>query len=235
MNLNPLYVALDTPDLERAVTLARSLSTAVGGIKLGLEFFSAHGPEGLRRLIDEGLPVFADVKFHDIPNTVAGAARALSGLGVGIFNVHASGGLAMMRAAKEATLTARTPAKVLAVTVLTSLGPEDLARVGQGRRVEEQVVRLALLAREAGLDGVVCSPREIGAVRQACGPDFLIVTPGIRPKGAELGDQVRVMTPFEAVQAGADILVVGRPLTAAKDPAAAARALLLEIGGGSSA
>jgi orotidine-5'-phosphate decarboxylase len=231
MNPNPLYVALDTPDLERALALARSLSTAVGGIKLGLEFLSAHGPEGLKRLIAEGLPVFADVKFHDIPNTVAGAARALSCLGVTIFNVHASGGVAMMQAAKEAALTARAPAKVLAVTVLTSLGEKDLARVGQGMKVEEQVVRLALLAREAGLDGVVCSPREIAAVRQACGKDFLIVTPGIRPRGAELGDQVRVMTPAEAVQAGADILVIGRPVTAARDPAAAARALLLELGG----
>ncbi len=231
MNSNPLYVALDTPDLERALTLARSLSTAVGGIKLGLEFLSAHGPDGLRRLIDEGLPVFADVKFHDIPNTVAGAARALSSLGVAIFNVHASGGVAMMRAAKDAALGAAVPSKVLAVTVLTSLGPEDLARVGQGMKIEEQVVRLALLAREAGLDGVVCSPREIAAVRQACGSNFLIVTPGIRPSGAELGDQVRVMTPGEAVKAGADILVIGRPLTAAKDPVAAARALLLEMGG----
>ena len=231
MSPNPLYVALDTPDLERAVTLARSLSTAVGGIKLGLEFLTAHGPDGLRRLIGEGLPVFADVKFHDIPNTVAGAARALSGLGVAIFNVHASGGAAMMRAAKEAALAAAVPSKVLAVTVLTSLGPEELARVGQGMKVEEQVVCLALLAQEAGLDGVVCSPREIAAVRKACGSGFLIVTPGIRPRGAELGDQVRVMTPGEAVQAGADILVVGRPLTAAKDPVAAARALLLEING----
>ena len=234
MTSNPLYVALDTPDLERALLLARSLSTAVGGIKLGLEFLSAHGPDGLRRLIDEGLPVFADVKFHDIPNTVAGAARALSGLGVGIFNVHASGGVAMMRAAKEATLGTAVPAKVLAVTVLTSLGPQELARVGQGMKVEEQVVRLAALAQEAGLDGVVCSPREIAAVRNACGSNFLIVTPGIRPKGAELGDQVRVMTPGEAVQAGADILVIGRPLTAAKDPVAVARSLLLEIGVGSS-
>ena len=230
MKSNPLYVALDTPDLERALRLARNLSSAVGGIKLGLEFLSAHGPDGLRRLIDEGLPVFADVKFHDIPNTVAGAARALCGLGVAIFNVHASGGVAMMRAAKQAALAAAEPSKVLAVTVLTSLGPQDLVRVGQGMMVEEQVVRLALLAQEAGLDGVVCSPREIAAVRKACGSNFLIVTPGIRPRGSELGDQIRVMTPGEAMQAGADILVIGRPLTAATDPAAAARNLLLEIG-----
>ncbi|MDE2465270.1 MAG: orotidine-5'-phosphate decarboxylase [Alphaproteobacteria bacterium] len=229
MNPNPLYVALDTPDLARALQLARDLGTAVGGIKLGLEFLSAHGPDGIRRLLEEGLPVFADVKFHDIPNTVAGAARALCGLGISMFNVHASGGLAMMQAAKEAARSAAAPPKVLAVTVLTSLGPDDLTRVGQGGKVEDQVVRLAALAREAGLDGVVCSAREIAAVRKACGEDFLIVTPGIRPPGAQLGDQVRVMTPREAVRAGADILVVGRPLTGAANPAEVALSMLAEI------
>jgi len=173
--------------------------------------------------------VFADVKVHDIPNTVAGAAREIARLGAAVFNVHASGGAEMMRAAKEAAGSVDPNVKVIAVTVLTSMADQELRTVGQGDSVALQVERLARLAKEAGLDGVVCSPRETEVVRRACGPEFLIVTPGVRPAGAAMGDQRRVTTPLEAVRAGADILVVGRPITAAADPAAAARAIAEEV------
>jgi orotidine-5'-phosphate decarboxylase len=226
---NPIFVAIDTPDLERALTLTSELVPHVGGFKVGLEFLTAQGPHGLRIVAGLGRPVFADTKFHDIPNTVAGAAKAVSALGVSIFNVHASGGEAMMRAARDAALSAVQPPKVIAVTVLTSLEDGDLEAVGQRGPSLEQVTRLARLARKAGLDGVVCSAREIAAVREACGGDFLIVTPGIRPTGSALADQRRVMTPKQARQAGADILVVGRPITEAADPVAAARAILEEL------
>ena len=231
MTANPIYVALDRPDLAEALRLAEAVRGHVGGLKVGLEFITALGPEGIRRVMAEGLPVFADVKFHDIPNTVAGASRALAALKPAIFNVHAAGGLAMMRAAREAAGEGEGRPKVIAVTVLTSLGEGDLAAVGQNGPAVAQVTRLALLAKEAGLDGVVCSPQEIAAVRAACGPDFLIVTPGVRPAGAALGDQTRVMTPAEAIRAGADTLVIGRPITAAADPGAAARAIVAEIAG----
>jgi orotidine-5'-phosphate decarboxylase len=160
---------------------------------------------------------------------VAGATRALAGLGVGIFNIHASGGEAMMRASAEAAAAASQRPMVLGVTVLTSLSDDDLSAVGQMGPASTQVVRLALLAKSSGLDGVVCSPLEISEIRTACGPDFLIVTPGVRPSGADLADQKRVMTPAEGVRAGADILVIGRPITDARDPAAAAAAIVDEI------
>lgn len=226
---NPIFVALDTPDLDRAVGLATAVKPHVGGLKVGLEFITAHGPQGVGRIVEVGLPVFVDMKFHDIPNTVAGASRAVGALGVEIFNVHASGGEAMMRAALEAVASLQPRPKVIAVTVLTSLGDGDLESVGQMRPAAGQVTRLAKLTKASGLDGVVCSPREIALVREACGPDFLIVTPGVRPAGAALGDQRRVMTPVEAVAAGADILVIGRPITGAEDPAAAAKAIAEEI------
>jgi orotidine-5'-phosphate decarboxylase len=227
---NPIFVAIDTPDLERALTLASKLAPHIGGLKVGLEFLTAQGPHGLRIVSGLGLPVFADTKFHDIPNTVAGAARAVSALGVSIFNVHASGGEAMMRAARDAAHSAQHPPKVIAVTVLTSLEDKDLDSVGQRVPAIEQVARLAKLARASGLDGAVCSAHEIAAVREACGRNFLIVTPGIRPGGSPLADQRRVMTPKQAHQAGADILVVGRPITEAADPVAAAQAILAELG-----
>ena len=195
----------------------------VGGLKLGLEFFSAHGPDGVRAFNDFGLPLFLDLKFHDIPNTVAGAVRAVAGLGAGIVNLHAAGGPAMMKAALEAARTANPKTKVIAVTVLTSLGDDDLVSVGQRPPAGEQVLRLATLARDCGLDGVVCSAHEIAALRAALGPDFLLVVPGIRPAGSAVGDQGRVMGPKEAHKAGADILVIGRPITAAADPALPAR------------
>jgi orotidine-5'-phosphate decarboxylase len=227
---NPVFVALDTPDLSQALRLADLLAPHVGGFKVGLEFLTATGPEGLRRIVDLGRPVFADVKFHDIPNTVAGASRALARQHVAYFNVHASGGAAMMRAAREAIADADPRPKLLAVTILTSLDSADLAALGLQGTARERVVRLAALAHSCGLDGVVCSPEEIEAVRAACGPDFLIVTPGVRPEGAALADQRRVKTPGEALRAGADILVIGRPITAAADPAEAARAIAAEIG-----
>jgi orotidine-5'-phosphate decarboxylase len=226
---NPIFVALDTGDLGRAVDLAKAVRPHVGALKVGLEFISAQGPAGIREIASLGLPVFADVKFHDIPNTVAGAARAIAGLGVAMFNVHASGGEAMLRAAKDAAADVDPKVKLVAVTVLTSMADEDLPSVGQGDSVALQVARLARMAKDCGLDGVVCSPREIEVVRRACGRDFLIVTPGIRPAGVAMADQRRATTPLEAVQMGADILVVGRPITAAADPAAAARVIAEEV------
>lgn len=226
---SPVFVALDTRELSHALELARAVAPHVGGLKVGLEFITALGPEGVRAISNLGLPVFADVKFHDIPNTVAGAARAIASLGVSMFNVHVSGGEAMLRAAVEAAAATDTHPRVLGVTVLTSMSDSDLSAVGQAEPANAQVVRLARLARHCGLDGVVCSPLEIAAVREACGKDFLIVTPGVRPAGTTRADQHRVMTPAEAILAGADVLVIGRPIIAASDPAAAASSLAIEL------
>ncbi|HEX4304384.1 MAG TPA: orotidine-5'-phosphate decarboxylase [Rhizomicrobium sp.] len=226
---NPVFVALDTPDVNRAVSVAGAIKPYVGGLKIGLEFITACGPDGIRRIVDLGLPVFADVKFHDIPNTVAGAARALAGLGAQIFNVHVSGGEAMMRDAVAAAKAVDPKVKVIGVTVLTSIDDAVIDSVGQRGPAAEQVVRLAKLAQFSGLDGVVCSAQEIVSLRQACGPDFMLVTPGIRPIGADLADQKRVMTPSEAHRAGSDIIVIGRPVFAAPDPAAAAKAIADEL------
>lgn len=227
---NPIFVALDTPTLSQALASAQALIPHVGGFKVGLEFLTATGPEGLRRIVELGRPVFADVKFHDIPNTVAGAARALAAQGIFCFNVHASGGAAMMHAARQAIELVQPRPKILGVTILTSLSDEDLAVLGLHGTARERVVRLAVLAQSVGLDGVVCSPQEIEAVRAACGREFLIVTPGLRPEGTALADQRRVQTPSQALAASADILVIGRPITAAADPAAAAKAIAAEIG-----
>ena len=228
--MNPVYVAIDTPDLEYARSLGSRVAPFVGGLKLGLEFFCAHGPEGVRAFQDIGLPIFLDLKLHDIPNTVAGAAKAAAGLGVGILNVHAAGGAAMMKAALEAARAAGPRMKLIAVTVLTSLNNADLLAVGQTPSAGEQVLRLAQLAKSCGLDGVVCSAHEIAAIRAVLGPDFLLVVPGIRPAGAALGDQSRVMGPAEAMAAGADILVIGRPITEAPDPVTAARNIAESLG-----
>ena len=228
---NPIFVALDTPVLERAVALATEVHAHVGGLKVGLEFISANGPEGIRRIAALGLPVFADVKFHDIPNTVAGAAREIAKFGVAMFNVHASGGEAMMRAALDAAKSVDPKIKLIAVTVLTSMSSDDLPPIGIGDALPKQVTRLARLAQSSGLDGIVCSPQEASVVRAECAKPFLIVTPGVRPKGADVADQRRVMTPAEAVRAGADILVIGRPITGAANPAEAARAISQELAG----
>jgi len=222
---NPVFVAIDTPDLDKALALARSVKPHVGGLKVGLEFLTACGPGGVRAVGELGLPVFADTKFHDIPNTVAGAAREIAKLGAAIFNVHASGGEAMLRAAEQAAAAIDPNVKVVAVTVLTSLDDGDLEAVGQRGPAADQVVRLAALAQHCGLDGVVCSAWEIGSIRKALGREFLLVVPGIRPAGDDPADQRRVMTPKQARDAGADILVIGRPITAARDPAEAARAI----------
>ena len=220
---NPVFVALDTTDLDQARRLAASVRGSVGGLKLGLEFFNAHGPAGVRPFVESGLPVFLDLKYHDIPNTVAGAVRAAARLGVSILNVHAQGGAAMMRAALDAAKSVSPSTRLIAVTMLTSLGDEDLPSLGLQPPVADQVLRLAALTRECGLDGVVCSAHEIVRLRKALGPDFLLVVPGIRPTGSELGDQRRVMGPAQARDAGANILVVGRPITGAPDPGLAAR------------
>lgn len=224
---NPVYVALDTPDVKRALALGESLSGLVGGLKLGLEFFSAVGPEGVRAVVRLGLPVFLDVKLHDIPNTVAGAVQALRHLGVAIANVHVSGGLAMMRAAKAA---AGPDMKLIGVTVLTSLDVADLHAMGVAGPPRTQVLRLARLARDAGLDGVVCAAAEADSVHEACGAGFLTIVPGIRPAGSDAQDQKRIMTPPQARAAGADILVIGRPITGADDPSAAARSIAESLG-----
>jgi orotidine-5'-phosphate decarboxylase len=226
---NPIFVALDMPSVDHALELADKVRPYVGGLKVGLEFINACGPEGIRSIAATGVPVFVDVKLHDIPNTVAGAVRALAPLQPTLLNVHASGGTAMMRAAAQAAAEFTPRPKILGVTVLTSLDQADLEELGWHAAPIEQVKRLALLANHAGLDGVVCSPKEIAAVREACGEDFLIVTPGVRPPVAALADQRRVMAPGEALEAGADILVIGRPITAAPDPAAAAEAIFAEI------
>jgi orotidine-5'-phosphate decarboxylase len=230
-----ILCAIDTPELEAANRIATTLKGAVGGVKLGKEFFAANGPEGVRRIVRSGQPVFLDLKFHDIPNTVAGAVRAAAKLGCFMMTIHASGGAAMIReavkAADEAGKTGKRPL-IVAVTVLTSLGENDLPAIGQQGPIEAQVLRLARLAKDNGADGVVASPKEASALRAALGPDFKLVVPGVRPKGIALGDQIRVTTPAEAVAGGADWLVIGRPITGAPDPRAAARAIAYDLGEG---
>lgn len=225
-----IYVALDTTDVAYAVDLASKLKGLVGGMKVGKEFFSANGPQGVQKIRDVGMPVFLDLKFHDIPNTVAGAIRAAGRTGAEIVNVHAQGGPAMLKAAGEAARAAGIP-MVIAVTILTALDQDDLLAIGVEHDLEDQVVRLAKLSQENGLDGVVCSAREIEPIRKACGPDFKLIVPGIRPEWAAHGDQKRVMTPRDAIKAGADILVIGRPITKADDPVLAAQKIATELEG----
>jgi orotidine-5'-phosphate decarboxylase len=231
-----LFCAIDTSDLVAAVDLARKLKDLVGGIKLGKEFFTANGPQGVHAMAVTEMPMFLDLKFHDIPHTVARAVAAAVGLGPFMLTVHAAGGAAMMRAAAEAAAAAArrrdvTRPLMVAVTVLTSLGPEDLEELGVPGPLEDQVRRLAALAREAGLDGVVCSPLEVEMLRGECGPDFKLVVPGIRPSWAAGQDQKRVLTPAEAVARGADYLVIGRPISEAPDPAEAALRIVDEMAG----
>jgi orotidine-5'-phosphate decarboxylase len=226
-----IFCSIDTTDRDGAAALAARVAGVVGGIKFGLEFFGAHGPAGVGAARPAGLPLFLDLKFHDIPNTVAGAVRAVLPLKPAILTVHASGGRAMLEAARDAAAQggANRP-KIIAVTVLTSLDDDDLDAVGQRGPTLDQVKRLAAVAQRAGVDGVVCSPREVAALRAQCGPGFTLVVPGIRPAWAAVGDQKRVMTPAEAVAAGADHLVIGRPITGAADPAEAARRIAAELG-----
>jgi orotidine-5'-phosphate decarboxylase len=214
-----IYVAIDTPDLDQAKAIATRVHNHVGGIKLGLEFFTSNGRAGVREMAAFGLPIFLDLKLHDIPNTVAKAIQALRPLEPAILTVHAAGGRAMMEDAKAA---APCGTKVVAVTVLTSLDGADLHSIGLAPDPHPQVIRLTELARDAGLDGVVCSGNEVAAAK-AVWPGGFFVVPGVRPANGEVGDQKRVMTPREALDNGASILVVGRPITQATDPDQAAR------------
>jgi orotidine-5'-phosphate decarboxylase len=218
---NPVFVAIDTPDLARALSLAERIKKHVGGLKLGLEFFSAHGAHGVREMAAIGLPIFLDLKLHDIPNTVASAIQALHHLEPSILTVHAAGGRAMLEDAKAA---APPSCRVVGVTVLTSLDAGDLSSIGVEGGEKPQVERLTALARESGLDGVVCSGFEVAAAKKMWRDGFFVV-PGVRPPGGAVGDQKRVMTPRQALDNGASILVVGRPITRAEDPDAAARAI----------
>jgi orotidine-5'-phosphate decarboxylase len=253
-----LIVALDLPSGNAATRMAERLQGHAGMFKVGSELFTAEGPVPVRYLVTTGHRVFLDLKFHDIPNTVRAAAREAAELGVSMVNVHASGGRRMMEAALEGARSVlyqsvqgsalqsvggrmqgsagiavgnEARPKVLAVTILTSLEGHDLEELGISGTPVEAVIRLARLAQSAGLDGVVASPREISAIRQACGPGFLIVTPGIRPASAATDDQARIATPASAIAAGADYLVVGRPITGAPDPVAAADAIVAEMEG----
>jgi orotidine-5'-phosphate decarboxylase len=240
---NPVYCAVDTVDLPQAAKLIRTIAGGarpmVGGIKLGLEFFLAHGAPGVRYAFPApvratGVGFFLDLKLHDIPNTVAGGMRAVVELEPTFITIHTAGGSAMMKAAVEAAaseakrLGVARP-KLLGVTVLTSLDKSDLAAIGVASDTADQARRLALLARDAGLDGVICSPLEVEALRAACSKDFVLMVPGIRPAGASVGDQKRVMTPRQAVALGANHLVIGRPITEAADPAAAAQAIAQDL------
>ncbi len=218
---SPVYVALDTPDLDQARALATRVKSHVGGLKLGLEFFVHNGPAGVLEIARLGLPIFLDLKLHDIPNTVAKSIQALRPLEPAILSVHAAGGRAMMEDAKAA---APAGTKVVGVTVLTSLDAEDLGSIGVPGEPDAQVARLAALADAAGLDGVVCSGAEIETVREAW-PEAFIVVPGVRPADSALADQKRVVTPRRALDAGASVLVIGRPITRADDPAAVARSI----------
>ena len=218
---SPIWVAIDTPDIERAQEIVNRVKRHVGGIKLGLEFFSANGRAGVRTMGTLGLPIFLDLKLHDIPNTVAKAIQALRPLSPAILTVHAAGGRAMMEDAKAA---APTGTKVVAVTVLTSLDQRDLAAAGVSGDPHDQVMRLTAAAREAGLDGVVCSGEEVAAVHKFW-PEGYFVVPGVRPASGEASDQKRVVTPRKALDDGASILIIGRPITQATDPDSAVRAI----------
>ena len=223
--MSPIFVAIDTPDLPRSLALAKSLAGQAGGMKLGLEFFAANGPDGVKEVASCGLPIFLDLKLHDIPNTVARAVQALAPIEPAVLTVHAAGGRAMLEAAKAA---AHPRTKVVAVTVLTSLDSGDLAETGISGDPADQVIRLARLAREAGLDGIVCSGAEVKSARAAWPGGFFVV-PGVRPGGSGAGDQKRVVTPRAALGDGASMLVIGRPITEAKDPAGALRAISADL------
>ncbi|MBB5713894.1 orotidine-5'-phosphate decarboxylase [Sphingomonas aerophila] len=219
--MNPVFVAIDTPDLAQAQALAAAVAHHVGGLKLGLEFFAAHGAGGVAQLAGRGLPIFLDLKLHDIPNTVGKAVAALAPLAPALLTVHAAGGRAMLAAARAA---APASTRVIAVTMLTSLDAGDLADTGVMGTPGDHVLRLSALARVAGVDGIVCSGEEVASARLSW-PDATLVVPGLRPADTALGDQKRAVTPAAALAAGASVLVIGRPITEASDPAAAARAI----------
>ncbi len=224
-----VIIALDFDDEERALALAGRVDPQRCRLKIGKQLFSRAGPPVVERLVSAGFDVFLDLKYHDIPNTVAGACRAAADLGVWMVNVHAQGGRRMMEAARESLMAVSQPPLLIAVTILTSLGEEDIHETGLSGTPVENVQRLAQLASAAGMDGVVCSPKEIEVLRRQLPATFRLVTPGIRPVGVLAGDQKRVMTPMEALTLGADYLVIGRPITAAEDPMAALAAIEAEI------
>jgi len=224
-----LIAAIDTPDAAKAAELVRAVAPHCGLVKFGLEYFLAHGPAGLQAA--QGAPVFLDLKLHDIPNTVAGAVRALLPLGADMLTIHAAGGAAMIAAAAQAAAAAPKPPKILAVTVLTSLDASALSDIGVAGGTTQQVLRLARLALENGADGLVCSAHELAVLRDSFGDKPILVVPGIRPAGSAVGDQARVMTPEQAVGAGADYIVVGRPITSAPNPGDAAAAIAGSIQG----
>lgn len=233
---NRIIVALDYPDGDSAWALTQRLDPGLCRVKVGKELFTAAGPELVRKLAGNGFEVFLDLKFHDIPHTVGAACRAAAGLGVWMMNVHASGGRRMMSAAKEAIAGLERKPLLIGVTVLTSMGPEDLRECGIDASPQEQVMRLARLAQSCNLDGVVCSAQEAGQLRvelgkNLAGGNFVLVTPGIRPAGTDPGDQTRIMTPAKAIVAGADYLVIGRPITQASDPLTALKNIQQEIEG----
>ena len=232
-----LIVALDVKTLDEAALMVKKLGTAVRIFKVGMGLFTAYGPDAVKMVHDKGAKVFLDLKFHDIPNTVAHAVRSASKLGVFMMNIHAMGGSEMMSAASSAAAEAAAAASpgnrpiLLGVTVLTSMDQASIGEIGVDRKIEEEVIALARLAKDAGLDGVVASPNETPLIRQNLGKDFIIVTPGIRPAGAEKSDQKRTMAPDGAIRAGADYIVVGRPVIEAKDPISAAKSIIKEMEG----
>jgi orotidine-5'-phosphate decarboxylase len=232
-----VIVALDYSELAPALRMAELVGSRVGMLKVGLELFNSAGPAAITAIHEHGARVFYDAKLYDIPNTVAGAAAVVARLGVGMFNVHALGGVAMMAAARQAAdagarAAGLQPPLVIAVTIVTSLGDREVQKeLGIPSTAGEAAVRLAQLAKEAGLDGVVASVHEVAAIKRSCGRDFVVVTPGIRPSWAVAGDQARVATPREALEAGADYLVIGRPITRADDPEAALEAILGQMSG----
>ncbi len=224
-----LIIALDVPNAAQAQRLVLALGDAGTFYKVGLELFTAEGPSIVRNLVSCGKKIFLDLKIHEIPNSAAGAIRSASALGVSMVTVHATGGLKMMQAASIAALAAPHRLTVLAVTVLTSLSDEDVRQIGYTSNSGDQVLRLARLAKNAGCGGLVSSPQEVPELRRELGAELAIVTPGIRPLGSDVGDQARISTPADALRAGASHLVVGRPINAADDPAAAAAAILTEM------
>jgi orotidine-5'-phosphate decarboxylase len=228
MTSNPIICAIDTIDTAKAKNLVRAVSGSVGMIKLGLEFFTANGMLGVREVAGD-MPLFLDLKFHDIPNTVAGAIRATAPIRTSIITIHASGGKAMMEAAAKAARDLPSRPIIVGVTALTSLDDNDLKTIGFANNIQNQVSKLADLTQTSGLDGVVCSPHEIEILRRQCGEDFKLVVPGIRPAGSASDDQKRVMTPKEALEKGASYLVIGRPIAESEDPGQAAKDILASL------
>ncbi len=226
---NPVFCAIDRPDLAGALDLGRSLVGHVGGLKLGLEFMSANGPQGVRAIGEVGLPLFLDTKFHDIPNTVGAAVRAISTLEPALLTLHIAGGRAMVEAARNAVQGLAKRPRLLGITVLTSLDQSDLEATGISHSMSDQVLQMAELGIGAGLDGLVCAAHEVQMLRQHFGRGILLVVPGIRPNGAAVGDQKRTIGPTEAIARGADILVIGRPITQSTIPSEAAHAIAKEL------